>query len=208
MKTKTDEPKQGKGPFAAAPCSASTEWSRELPNDSGWWWIRGLNAHPPLQIVKVQKVISEWCALIWNQWTPVTVYESCEWAGPLIEPSEPNDQRSGPPTTTKMSNNETTTETGKGGSAGASCSALAVSARVVAMGLVLSRETSKPTLIYSWDTVRVLSRVGSHRLCHISRNEGGVTAPLRRVSFHACVPKRWLKVSRDTPNAQVEARRK
>lgn len=65
---------------------------------------------------------------------------------------------------------------------------------VVAMGLVLSRESGEPTMIHFWDTVRVLGRVGSHRLCHISRNEGGVTAPLRRVSFHACIPKSWLKV--------------
>jgi len=90
MEAENNEEKQGTGPLSAPPCSAFTEWSHELPNAVGWWWIRGLNAHPPLQIVAVQKVAREWCALIWNQWTPVTAYDRCEWAGPLREPTEPN----------------------------------------------------------------------------------------------------------------------
>jgi len=69
------------------PCSA---WSQTLPEAAGWWWIRGLNSHPPVQVVAVQQVCGMWTALIWGQWRPVVDFDGCEWAGPLAEPSEPN----------------------------------------------------------------------------------------------------------------------
>ena len=52
--------------------------------------VRGLNSHPPVQIVAVQQVCGVWAAMIWSQWRSVTDYEGCEWAGPLNEPTEPN----------------------------------------------------------------------------------------------------------------------
>ncbi len=81
--------KKGSPPLADVTGSA---WSKKLPNAAGWWWIRGLNAHPPVQVVAIQRVCGVWAALIWSQWRAVTDYKGCEWAGPLVEPTEPNNK--------------------------------------------------------------------------------------------------------------------
>lgn len=64
-------------------------WGTTPPDSAGWWWVRDLNAHPPTQVVSVQKVCGVWAALLWGQWREVANLSRFEWAGPVPEPAAP-----------------------------------------------------------------------------------------------------------------------
>lgn len=75
----------------AARGSGALTWSAEKPKRRGWWWVDGLNAHPPFQVVPVAQMGDEWLVLLWGQWRPVARCNGMRWAGPLPEPLEASD---------------------------------------------------------------------------------------------------------------------
>lgn len=76
---------------APARGSGALRWTAETPKRRGWWWVDGLNAHPPFQVVPVAQMGDEWVVLMWGQWRPVTQCKGMRWAGPLVEPVEASD---------------------------------------------------------------------------------------------------------------------